>query len=371
MKIAYDFQIFSLHAYGGISRYIYELAKEIAITCDQDVRIVAPLYINQYLRQSPETLKITGIPIPRVPKIGRIVSYIDNFLSGPVVRCFHPQIVHETYYSSRSIAPKYAKVILTVHDMIHEKFDAHGSMMDTTRRDKSMAVKRADHVICVSEHTRQDLIELLDVDPAKTSVVYHGFTMGNQSKTIKRTIKHDRPFIFYVGSRGSYKNFDGLLQAYASSPMLRNDFDLICFGGGKFTAAERNRFHRLGLGMDTIHHAHGSDLILADFYSGAKAFIYPSLYEGFGFPPLEAMNFDCPVVCSKTSSIPEVVGDAGEYFDPYDIDSIRTAIERVVSNDALRNDLIVKGKARLSVFSWQRCARETLDVYRNEVEGLR
>ena len=262
-------------------------------------------------------------------------------------------------------------MILTVYDMIHEKFLEHGSRLDTTRRDKSLAVKRANHIICISEHTRQDLVELLDVDPAKTSVVYPGYSLMSNNTPVQRSIKHDRPYILYVGNRGSYKNFDGLLQAYANSPMLRNDFDLICFGGGKFTAAERNRFHRLGLGMDAIHHAHGSDLILADCYRGAKAFIYPSLYEGFGLPPLEAMNFDCPVVCSKTSSIPEVVGDAGEYFDPHDIDSIRTAIERVVSDDALRNGLILKGKARLGVFSWQRCAKETLDVYRNQVEGIR
>jgi glycosyltransferase involved in cell wall biosynthesis len=107
----------------------------------------------------------------------------------------------------------------------------------------------------------------------------------------------------------------------------------------------------------------GSDQMLAGLYEHASAFIYPSLYEGFGIPPLEAMSYGCPVVCSKTSSIPEVVGDAGEYFDPADIESMRVAIERVVTSDSHRKLLIAKGRARLKYFSWDRCAAETLDLY--------
>lgn len=97
--------------------------------------------------------------------------------------------------------------------------------------------------------------------------------------------------------------------------------------------------------------------------SGACAFIFPSLYEGFGIPPLEAMSHDCPLVCSNTSSIPEVVGDAGEYFDPADAASMRAAIERVVTSDSHRKLLISKGRARLKYFSWDCCAVETLEIY--------
>jgi len=105
-------------------------------------------------------------------------------------------------------------------------------------------------------------------------------------------------------------------------------------------------------------------LILASYYKAASVFVYPSLYEGFGIPPLEAMSFDCPVVCSNVSSIPEVVGNAGEMFDPYDPDSLRMAIENVVDNDELRQTLIIRGRHRIQFFSWERCAQETLDVYR-------
>jgi glycosyltransferase involved in cell wall biosynthesis len=100
-------------------------------------------------------------------------------------------------------------------------------------------------------------------------------------------------------------------------------------------------------------------------YMGAAAFVYPSLYEGFGIPPLEAMSLGCPVICSNATSVPEVVGDAGEYFDPADPEAIRDAVERVLQSNDRRSELVTKGHARRSLFSWQRCAKETLDVYRS------
>ena len=155
-----------------------------------------------------------------------------------------------------------------------------------------------------------------------------------------------------------------MLQAYAASPKLSEDFDVICFGGGGFTADEINQFSGLGISGKRIHQLAGDDTVLAEHYRAASVFIYPSLYEGFGIPPLEAMSFDCPVVCSNVSSIPEVVGNAAEMFNPYEVDAIRLAIERVVTDDRLRQTLIERGRERIKVFSWERCARETLDVYR-------
>lgn len=105
--------------------------------------------------------------------------------------------------------------------------------------------------------------------------------------------------------------------------------------------------------------------MLASIYANAAAFVYPSLYEGFGIPPLEAMSLGCPVICGNTSSIPEVVGDAGEYFDPNDTESMRVAIEAVLQSTGRSQELVAKGQAQRSLFSWQRCARETLDVYRS------
>jgi glycosyltransferase involved in cell wall biosynthesis len=292
------------------------------------------------------------------------VLAVNSLLAGPITRSLCPDIVHETYFSAKRIAPKRAKVILTVFDMIHEKFSDNFPSTDPASRYKSSAVKRADHIICISEHTRQDLLEIVDVDPAKTSVVHLGFSLMKMNGSEHKTLFQSRPFILYVGERSRHKNFMRLLEAYAQSPVLRKDFDLLCFGGGKFSTKEKSLLKGLGLSGSRVRHIYGDDALLASCYSSASVFVYPSLYEGFGIPPLEAMSFGCPVVCSGVSSIPEVVGDAAAMFDPYKPESIRKTIEEVVYEDAERESLIARGHERIKVFSWQRCARETLDVYR-------
>lgn len=363
MKILFDHQIFRWQVYGGISRYAYELALELATSCGQKVRVIAPIYVNKYLSDAPDELNVIGVYMPKLPRTERIYRLINFILSWPIQWFFSPDIVHETYYSPWRVAPKRAKIVLTVYDMIHERFCMDASMQGPTSHQKMLAVQRADHIICISEQTRQDLIELFGVDPSKTSVVHLGFTL-TQNESAREDVIPPRPYLLYVGSRRGYKNFDGLLHAYAASPTLRENLDLICFGGGDFTDEEVNLLHQLELSRENVRHVTGGDAVLASYYRAASVFVYPSMYEGFGIPPLEAMSFSCPVVCSSVSSIPEVVGTAAEMFDPYDSVSIRLALERVVSDSVLRQELIARGMERIKHFSWEKCARETIDVYR-------
>ena len=267
-------------------------------------------------------------------------------------------------FATRGVAPRNARVVLTVYDMIHERFPEYFSIASPTRREKALAVTRADHVICISEQTRRDLIEFLGVSPAKTSVVYLGFSLTAAPQATIENGALSRPFVLYVGSRNGHKNFAGLLHAYAASQFLMDEFDLVCFGGGELAAKENELISELGIAAGKIRQVSGNDGLLGFYYQAARAFVCPSLYEGFGIPPLEAMSFGCPVVCSNTSSIPEVVGDAAEQFDPADHESMRKAIESVVGTDELRKNLIERGSERVGCFSWERCARETLDVYR-------
>jgi len=255
--------------------------------------------------------------------------------------------------------------VLTIHDMIHEKFASNLPHADKTARYKALAAKRADHVICVSESTRRDAIEILGLPFDKTSVIYHGFDLMNayRARDEKMVLPTSAPFLLYVGNRGGYKNYNRLLEAYSTSPLLRAGIRLICFGGGTLRTDELQTIQELGLHSDQVMQLTGDDQLLARLYEHASAFVYPSLYEGFGIPPLEAMAHDCPVVCSNASSIPEVVGDAGEYFDPGDIESMRSAIERVVGSASHQKVLITKGRMRLKSFSWDHCAAETFDVY--------
>ena len=364
MKIAYDPQIFCSQTYGGISRYFCEIAPRIAKDPDVQVSIVAPVHINAYLANVPANI-VSGFRAPFMCHAG--ILRRCNMLTGAVmIRAMAPDVVHETYYCQYPLAPRRARHVLTIHDMIYEKYASSFLQRDKTARDKALAAARADHVICVSESTRRDVIEIFGLPPEKISVIYHGFDLmiADEKRVKGADLPTKKPFLLYVGQRGGYKNYFRLLEAYAASRQLRACYGLVCFGGGVFTRDELGAMQAFSLNEGDVIQRGGDDRLLASLYASASALVYPSLYEGFGIPPLEAMSHDCPVVCSNTSSMPEVVGEAGEYFDPHDVEAMRAAIERVVMSDSHRKLLIARGRIRLKSFSWDRCAAETLDVYR-------
>lgn len=368
LSILYTHQIFSQQKYGGVSRYFYEIASRIAGIDGNEVEIIAPLYVNAYFDDNSK-FRPNGIKIPTVPRTGRIVRTVNNAVYRLLVkRRKDIDIFHETYYSMADYCPRSAKRVLTVYDMIHEKFADNFSRRDKTQQIKSHAVRRADHVICISENTRRDLIALLDVPEEKTSVVYLGSSLATQ-KVAAKPAEEKKPFILYVGSRGRYKNFEGLLRAYGHSPLLKNGFSIVCFGGGGFTASELSLAESLHISQDNILHVSGTDDILAGLYASAAVFVCPSLYEGFGIPPLEAMSFGCPVVFANVSSLPEVVGDAAELFDPADEAEMRAAIEHVVSTPERAQFLVDRGYERVKQFSWEKCARDTLNIYKKLLQG--
>lgn len=358
MKIAYDHQIFGWQKYGGISRYFYELAQNISSIDDVNVKVISPLFINEYLAKG--NVKVDGVHVPQLRKTSRIYRIMNQLITPWSLSHFRPDVIHETYYAVNSIAKKNAKIVITVHDMIHELFPNSFSSRDTTSYEKFAAVNRADHVICISENTRNDLIRLFNIAPDKTSVVHHGFELLAQPSN---NIPIKNPYILYVGSRGGYKNFSMLLRAYSQSPHIHNNFELVTFGGGHFTLQEQTLIHQLGSGKLRIRYLTGNDQLLADLYASATAFVYPSLYEGFGIPPLEAMSCNCPVICSNTSSIPEVAGSAAEYFDPSQLDSLLNALTNVLFDTSYRESLIAKGQQHTSYFSWKKCAQKTLSIY--------
>lgn len=375
MKIAYDSQIFAAQEFGGVSRYYCEIANRMAKQADLDVTIVAPMYINAYIAHVPQSL-ISGFQSPfsnQFPKIfgtrylNLMMRGLGLVLGDIMLRSTRPDIIHETYFFPYRLGGRHARRVITIHDMIHEKFASNFGLSEKTSQFKALAAKRADHVICVSEATRKDAIEILGLNPDLTSVIYHGYDLMKTDNTPfeKLVLPTNDPFLLYVGNRGGYKNFPRLLEAYGTSPQLKDNFRLLCFGGGTFDQPELTMMQELKLDTRRVIQCAGSDQLLAELYRSASAFIYPSLYEGFGLPPLEAMAHNCAVVCSNTSSIPEVVADAGEYFDPYEVDSMRVAIEQVVSSQTRRDLLVDKGRERIKLFSWDRCAAETLDVYRN------
>jgi glycosyltransferase involved in cell wall biosynthesis len=369
MRVSFDTQIFCAQKVGGISRYFSSLANQMSLMPDVQPSIVAPLHINAYLERLPPGL-VHGRCMRgagRASSLMRVASILACSLVQYVAR---PDIVHRTYYYPVPRAARGVRTVITVYDMIHEKFPQDFSSRDPIRLWKAKAVSRADHVICISQQTRRDLLSALDIREDRVSVVYlsHDSLQELLSDEPVAAFRHrllgaDVPYLLYVGSRTPYKNFTGLLAAYAASPWLRDNLHLLCFGGGPFSAEEQALLAQAGV-LAKVHQVDGTDALLANCYRRAALFVYPSLYEGFGLPPLEAMSLGCAVACSDTSSIPEVVGDAAVTFDPRDTGAIRFALERVLGSADLLAGLVARGAIRCKLFSWKRCAQETVELYR-------
>lgn len=371
MKILYDSQIFRMQGYGGISRYFVNLAQRVAR--EEQVAVSAAMHVNNYLAELPRGL-VSGVKVAKRPQRGgRVFDWVGDIVDRAVISRANPNVVHETYYARKVVVSASIPTVLTVFDMIQERFICRFPKQFPPRDDivnrKAAAISRASHVICISENTRRDLLERYELDSKKISVVHLGYDLPNGGGDSDRlTLNDSLPYLLYVGERAGYKNFNAFLRAYASSTWLRNNFRVICFGGGAFSSDEMALAKELAIKSYQLEQVGGSDDVLVRHYQHAAAFIYPSLYEGFGIPPLEAMASGCPVICSNTSSIPEVVGDAGEYFDPERIDSICTSVEAVLQSAEKRTELIQKGLRKCKEYSWDRCATETLKIYRGLVK---
>jgi glycosyltransferase involved in cell wall biosynthesis len=367
INISYDYQIFTSQSYGGISRYFYELCSRIKTQSEEAIcsNIFVPLHVNQYIHQLDAHQLKTFFEIKPFRGSSRVLGLLNESVSRLRNGIFVPDLVHETYYAKRTVAPKKCPIVITVYDMVHELFSKNFNANNSANKLKRLAIERADHVICISESTKQDLMRLFGTAEEKISVTHLGFSINNGKTNDEPYLAkpHEKPFILHVGGRAAYKNFTGLLQAYASSAQLRNNFDLVAFGANSVQADEMVLIQKLGL-LDHVRFVGGNDQKLAQYYQAATLFVYPSLYEGFGIPPLEAMYFGCPVACSNTSSVPEVVGSAAKLFDPSNQESMRLAMEELVTDKAVRDRYIKLGYERLKMFSWNKCANETANIYK-------
>lgn len=344
MNIIYDNTIYSLQRYGGVSRYFSELIKRIKGYNDVNVDIFKNLDV-----------------LPA--RLSRINEVLLNY------KLFRHKggLYHPTYYSSFVKKRKGVKTIVTVYDMIHElylyKFKRFDSDIDVKKR----SILNADHIICISAATRKDLMKIYNIKEEDASVIYLGVSLDDGGPGTSVFNKPRRPYILHVGKRGYYKNFNTLLSAF-NALGLKKDFDLVCFGGERFSEEEIAEFKRFGMD-DSVRYAEGDDRLLKDYYKNACIFIYPSLYEGFGFPLLEAMSNDCMVIASNGGSIPEVAGDAAMFFSPDKVDELCSCIKQVVNDSRLKDEYIKRGKERIRLFSWDKTAEETYNLYKKVLDG--
>lgn len=260
--------------------------------------------------------------------------------------------------------------VLTIHDLAAERFPSlvkRGRASPKTRR----VAQRATAIIAGSESTARDIEELYGIPRQKISVIYYGVAevfapapKQEAREQVRRRCGIERPFILFAGTVEPRKNLSCLIRAYASLARVRDEFALVIVGEWGWGKAEVDRTLS-GLGIEGNVHMMGYRPLddLRWLYCAADLFVYPSLYEGFGLPPLEAMACGTPVITSCGSSLPEVVGDAGILVDSRDVEGLASAIARVLEDREMQHAMRERGIARAKRFSWEACARETLKVY--------
>lgn len=357
MKICFDYEIFWKEKFSSIaSRYYFNLINSLLDERILNVRIFANLYINEAIERLPKQILFGKKINKRIPYTGRIIEKFNSIFCNYKINKFNPDIIHKTYYDNK-IKKNNAKVVLTVFDLWHEK------NFNCKYLPKKYSLNISDHILCPSIKTKNDLVDIYNIDPKKISITYFGIEQfGEKFKDTKIEV-FSKPFILYVGKRERYKNFINFIKAFSNSHQLKKDFNIICFGGGPFTKNEKDLFVNYNISEIVLNSKNNEDLYLYNLYKNAKCLVYPSLHEGFGLPPLEAMSLGCPVISSNHEAILEAVSDAASLFNPLEIDDItRALINTIYSNDKI-NKLKEKGFIQANKFSWKKCAIETIKIY--------
>jgi glycosyltransferase involved in cell wall biosynthesis len=364
MRIFYDHQVFSLQDAGGVSRYQYELVHNLQASSGVQLELLMGLNasVMPFLELRNHQTKVLSWKTGIRPGY---VRYGINELLSPVVaqRLGSFDIYHAMLYRAIPFVRR-RRLVVTHHDCTHERFPQmfHNASFIIQRKRKLFS--QADAIICVSESSRRDLLHFYDVDEQKTHVVYHGFSPLQVDPSVTDPVNGSGiPYLLYVGSRAEYKNFPLLLEAFSRSGLAPN-YRLLVVGGGDFSAAEQARITSLGLAGEITLIPKADETTLARVYRDAALFVYPSLYEGFGFPPLEAMSLGCPVLVHRTSSLPEICGDAAFYFDVSDPDELARALVSTLQNApglAMKRQL---GQQQVKLYDWSQTAANTLNLYR-------
>jgi glycosyltransferase involved in cell wall biosynthesis len=361
VKIFYDGQIYADQITGGISRYFTNIITRLPE--DAQPTLTASYRSNKSYYPTHPNLQLQEFPTFRPYRIAHSIrsSYFRWLNERQSFDIFHP-----TYYfllNREAFSQTRQPLVITIYDMIHELF-VDSIDAGATIRAKQAAICAADAIICISESTKNDLLTYFPAVESKI-VVTHLASEFSSDWAYGNELIPVQPYFLYVGSRAkAYKNFDTLLIAFAKVASVNPDL-LLCVVGAPFNAEEQQRIAELKL-IDRIqHYHHASDTHLAKLYRCSVAFVYPSLYEGFGIPPLEAMACGTVVVAANSSSIPEVVGDAGILFEPKAVEDLADILLDLLDSPSKRDRLIAKGYERNQQFSWEETAAKTVKVYRS------
>ncbi len=346
----------------GLGIYTYEITKELL---KKNLDIVVYTSSHNLKKEYPHNVHL----------INSITSPHKRF-KGHLARIIWEQFCLPFYYRKHKLLSLYNPVpegilypcfnqIITVHDILPLLYPhIYPRMKYYSRFLLPWLLKYSPIIICVSESTKKDIINAYNLKGKNIHVIYEGCRLKDVPKK-GRQIKKEyniKNYIFYVGDMRPYKNLKRALEAFSRVPIK----DLYFIIGGKkdtkFYPELKEKVKNLGLCDRVIFTDYIKDEDLPFFYKEASLFVFPSLYEGFGLPPLESMACGCPVLVSNAASLPEVCGDAAYYVDPYNVDSIAEGIYKVMTDKDLKQKLIQKGRKRVKLFSWEKTAQQVLEI---------
>ncbi|MGJ1324204.1 glycosyltransferase family 4 protein [Sphingobacterium faecium] len=362
MKVLFDYQIFVAQKFGGISRYFAELMNGVDKVEGMSSSLNVFGNINHYLSEKHigafnfvEKIKKYERKTHKIIKKNQLVTL--NSLLDPSIDVFHP-----TYYDPYFIQVLNKPLVITIHDMIYENYPDIFSSDSPIAHHKRLHIEKADKIIAVSEKTKSDILKYYNLNEDKIEVVYHGIDL-NQSLVSEDIRNLPQSYILYVGNRYGYKNFSLLIQAFSKLSIEFPELKLV-LAGSSLAISEQELLYRNHI-TDKVIQVQATDEQLNLLYMKALFFVYPSLYEGFGLPILEAFKNGCPVLLSNASCFPEIAGDAAAYFEAGSLDSFVSEMKSLLESELLREDLVKKGKEKLLNYSIHSCIEKTIKIYKS------
>lgn len=359
-RILFDHQIFTEQNLGGISRYFKHIIDGIKEIKEFDYKLGTLYSNNYYLRD--EDLLLQSKLFRSLFKTPEKILKRNNSYTKFLIKQSNFDIFHATYYNPIFLKNLKKPLVVTVHDMTYEALPHLFTAHDPLPYNKRLLVERADKIIAISENTKNDLLKYLDIDENKIDIIHHGIsTEQPKYEQIKNLPKR---YILFVGTRVSYKNFYMLAEAFKILSEKDDDLSLVLAGGGELGLAEMEYLRRTDIIEKTMQIS-ATDGELNTLYKNAICFVYPSLYEGFGLPILEAFKNNCPVLLSNCSCFPEVAGSAARYFEQQYLDSLVEELSLIIYDESIRLKMIELGKSRLVQFPIETCVEKTIETYKS------
>lgn len=381
MRIGIDYSMGLANTRTGVGNYCYQLVDALSKIDTENEYILYPFFYNIFnLDYKVPNIKYTGnfkvafrknlIPAKMLRDLwfGSMPETIKEFMLGDV------DIVHSTTFCAPKFKNKKKKLIVTIYDLTvltHPECHEEANIKMCTKGIND-TVRYADEIIAISEHTKKDLMEILKVPdemitvtPLAADTSYMPISDSEKLVRVREQYKLPKKFILFVGSLEPRKNVKTLIRAFAGlSEELRKDYYLVIAGAKGWLNSDIPKIVTdLKIEEKVFFTGYIANEDISTVYSLATIFVYPSLYEGFGLPILEAMSCGVPTITSNTSSMPEVAGDAALLINPLDVDELVAALERLLYSDGIQNRMREQGLKRAGEFSWEKCARETLAVY--------